>query len=98
MTFWVEMGEGGWGKEKRGGRSTETHIWDRKIIHLVVQNDARRGHDKLGAEEEVDGAGDADGHPAGVGCGDVGCAVAVTLLVSIRYHYFRLQRVIGDLG
>ncbi len=49
---------------------------DRKVVHLVVHNDAGLGDDEPAAEEEVDRRGERDGHAGGVGRDDVGGAVA----------------------
>ena len=47
-------------KKKEEGR--KKYVWNGKIIHLIVHDYACCGDDELGAEEEVDGAGDADSH------------------------------------
>ena len=50
-------------------------VGDGEVVHLVVHDDARLGHDELAAEEQVYGRGERDGHARGICRDDVGGAV-----------------------
>ena len=65
--------------EVAGGRDVAEGVGlvrDGEVVHLVVHYYSGFGNDEVGAEEEVDGCCQGDGHPACVGGDNVRCSAS----------------------